>query len=132
MNLNNKLMINGINIKLDFRRYCATKCLIYIAICKLCNDPNSLSNFYFGQTRNSLMSRNNGHRDKFSIMKYDKSALSMHIYDKHLEHFENKLLNYDFGVVKHVNPTALDRAEDFYIFVTEADLKGLNRYKLSK
>ena len=54
----------------------------------------------------------------------------MHIYEKHLSHFEKKLENYDFGIVKHVTPMQLDRVEDSYIFKTEADIKGLNRYKV--
>ena len=58
-----------------------------------------MSNFYFGQTINSLMSRNNGHRDKFSLSKYDKSALSIHIHEKHIDHFGDKLKNYNFGVI---------------------------------
>ena len=85
-----------------------------------------MSNFYFGQTINSLMVRNNGHRDKFSLNKYDKSALSMHIYEKHVEYFGNKLNSYNFGVVKHMNAVKLDRIEDYYIYMTQADTKGLN------
>ena len=64
--------------------------------------------------------------------KEDQSALSMHIYDKHPNSFGDKLINFDFGVVKHVAPTRLDRVEDYYIFVTQADLRGLNRYKVTK
>ena len=58
------------------------------------------------------MMRNNGHRGSFKINNYDKSALSMHIYDKHLEYFDQKLNNYEFGIVKHVTPSRLDRVED--------------------
>ena len=134
MNLCSKLEINNFKVKLDFRCNCATKGVIYLALCKLCDDPKNLNNFYWGQTRNSLMTRNNGHRSSFSVQldKYDKSALSMHIFDKHLENFTDKLNNYNFGVVKHVAPTSLDRTEDFYIYSTEADIKGLNRYKVTK
>ena len=78
------------------------------------------------------MSRNNGHRDKFSLNKYDKSALSMHIHEKHIEHFGDKLNNFKFGVVKHINADKLDRVEDYYIYITQADTTGLNRYKVSK
>ena len=52
----------------------------------------------------------------------------MHIYEKHLDVFQDKLNNYSFGVVKHVNANQLDRTEDFYIYKTQADTKGLNRY----
>ena len=132
MNIDKKIQINGIDIKIDYRYDCATKTVIYLAICRLCEDILNLSNFYFGQTVNSLMGRNNGHRDKFSLNKYDKSALSMHIYEKHIDNFGDKLKNYDFGVVKHVSAVKLDRTEDFYIYITQADTKGLNRYKVSK
>ena len=99
-----------------------------------CNDPNNIGNFYFGQTVNTLMFRNNGHRDKFALdlSKYDKSALSQHTYEKHPGVFPNKLFSYSFGVVKHVNAANLDRVEDFYVYSTQADTKGLNRYKVKK
>ena len=98
----------------------------------LCIAPENLANFYFGQTINSLMSRNNGHRDKFALSKYDKSALSLHVFENHFDQFGHKLNNFDFGIVKHVSAVKLDRMEDFYIFQTKADTKGLNRYKVSK
>ena len=78
------------------------------------------------------MSRCNGHRDKFKLNKYDQSALSLHIYEKHVEYFGEKLNNFDFGIVKRVSPMQLDRVEDNYIFRTEADIKGLNRYKVTR
>ena len=74
------------------------------------------------------MVHNNGHRDCFKLDKVDKSALSMHIYEKHLEHFDKKLECFDFGVVKHVNLMKLDRVESYYIYMTDADIKGINRY----
>ena len=52
--------------------------------------------------------------------------------DKHPEHFNKKLDNFDFGIVKSVNPMDLNRAEDCLIFITKADTVGLNRYKCSK
>ena len=122
----NSIKFNSIQLESN-----STKSIIYLALCKLCDDPLCLSNFYFGQSVNSLMSRNNGHRGNFKINNHDKSALSMHVYDKHPENFDKKLLNFDFGVVKSVSPMQLNRVEDSYIFKTEADTKGLNRYKVS-
>ena len=58
--------------------------------------------------------------------------MSMHIMDKHPEHFSEKLNNFNFGVVRVVSPMQLDRAEDCYIYITEADSLGLNRYKVSR
>jgi hypothetical protein len=124
--------VNGFTVKLDFRYDCSSPTVIYIAVCKFCDDPLILTCFYLGQTVNSLMSRCNGHRQCFKLSKMDESALSMHVYDKHPEYFQDKLLCFDFGVVKHVNPIQLDRVEDYYIFMTEADTKGLNRYKVTK
>ena len=79
-----------------------------------------------------MCSRCNGHRDEFKLDGYEKSALSLHIMDKHPEHFGEKLDNFDFGIVKSVNPMDLHRAEDCLIFITKADTIGLNRYKSSK
>ena len=79
------------------------------------------------------MSRCNFHRDKFKLDRFDQSALSLHIMDKHYtENFGDKLFNFGFGVIKSVNPLDLDRAEDYFIYITKADTVGLNRYKCSK
>ena len=92
----------------------------------------SLSCTYFGQTCNRLHFRLNGHRSCFKVenLCYEKSALSMHIFTDHLAHFGEKLDNFDFGIVKKVASRDLDRAEDFFIFNSRADIVGLNRYKV--
>ena len=59
---------------------CKTSHVIYTAICKLCSD------FYFGKSLNKEHVRMNGHRDKFTLEKHDKSALAMHIYEDHPDH----------------------------------------------
>ena len=69
---------------------------------------------------------------KFKPDRFDQSALSMHVMDCHVEEFGSKLNNFDFGVVKSVNPIDLDRAEDCLIYSTKADIVGLNRYKVSR
>ena len=61
--------------------------------------------------------------------KYNYSALAIHIYEKHLDQFENKLKNFDMGIIKCVKPTSLSRLEDYYIYSTKADTISLNRYK---
>ena len=134
MNLDKTVLVNGKPVKLDFRCNCSTESIIYVAICKICSEENhnNVNNFYFGQTVNSLMSRCNGHRDKFKPDRFDQSALSMHVMDCHVEEFGSKLNNFDFGVVKSVNPIDLDRAEDCLIYSTKADIVGLNRYKVSR
>ena len=128
MNIESVIHLNGKKIRLDYRFNCGSDSVIYLGICKHCKSEN----FYFGQTINVFMCRCNGHRDKFKLDRYEKSALSMHIMDKHPEHFNKKLDNFDFGIVKSVNPMDLNRAEDCLIFITKADTVGLNRYKCSK
>ena len=134
MNLGKMVNLNGKSVKLDYRSNCSTESVIYVAICKLCRELSNeiVNNFYLGQTINSLMSRNNGHRDKFKPDRFDQSALAWHIMDAHVDKFSSKLESYDFGVVKTVSPMELDRAEDCLIYITKADLVGINRYKVSK
>ena len=126
--------LNGASVKLDFRYSCASESVIYVAICRLCREilMKNIDNFYIGKTLNALMCRCNGHRDKFKLDRYEKSALSLHIMDKHPEYFGDKLLNFEFGVIKSVNPLELHRAEDCLIHITKADTVGLNRYKCAK
>ena len=126
MCLEKEIRIEGKLIKLDFRHDCSSESVVYLATCNHCLD------FYFGQTVNTLMSRCNGHRDKFKFGKEDQSALSHHIFEKHLENFDHKLDNFKFGVVRQVDPRQLDRVEDFYIFSTNADIQGLNRYLVAR
>ena len=66
------------------------------------------------------------------MKRYDLSALSHQIYDKHVDKFNDKLLNYDIGIIKSVSPHDLDRQEDFYIYSTKAETMGLNRYKCAR
>lgn len=132
MNIGRSVKINNFVVKLDYRWDCATNSVIYIGICRLCDDPLKSGSFYIGQTVNSLMSRCNGHRGCFKLSKIEKSALSMHIYEKHLEHFQDKLNCFDFGVVAQISPMNLNRREDYYIYKTDADTKGLNRYGVTK
>ena len=121
--------INNFKIKLDYTLNCKSENVIYIAICKCCEN---LSSFYFGQTVTPAHIRFNSHRGCFKSgkFKYKESALSFHCYDAHLGHFENKLKNYKLGIVKQIPPRNLNRLEDYYIYNTEADKISLNRYKV--
>jgi hypothetical protein len=105
---------------------CKSSSVIYVAICKLCSD------FYFGQTMTEEHIRMNGHRDKFDLEKFDKSALSMHIYTDHPDKVEQGLLNYNVVILESTNAINLNRKESFYIWSTEGDIRHLNRYKLVK
>ena len=107
---------------------CKTNHIIYTAICKLCMD------FYFGKSINKEHIRMNGHRDKFTLEKHDKSALAIHIFTDHPDHVGNTphegLANYNVAILESVNPSNLRRRESFYIWATEAQLRHLNRYKV--
>ena len=105
---------------------CKSSSIIYVAICKVCSD------FYFGQTMTEEHIRMNGHRDKFNIEKFDKSALSMHIYTDHPDNTEHDLLNFNVAILESTNAINLNRRESFYIWSTEGDIRHLNRYKLVK
>ena len=102
-------------------------CPIYIYVCNICVDNDS---FYLGQTTNTCRGRANGHRACFKATRYEKSALSYHIYHDHPQHIFEKLSNYSVGVIKAVSPENLDRAEDYHIEHLNADL-SLNRYKVT-
>ena len=95
----------------------------------ICNSPIE---FYFGQTITTVHIRFNGHRSCFKTIdsKYILSALSLHIYEKHPEHFELKLDNFSAGIVKSSGPKSLNRLEDYYIYTSKADSISLNRYKV--
>ena len=74
----------------------------------------------------------NGHRDKFHLNRYDKSALSMHTFSDHPDSIEEGLGNYRVAILETTNAINLDRRESFYIWSTEADIRHLNRYKVKK
>ena len=121
------IVLNGFHVKLDFSLDCNTENVIYLYICKHCPDNKE---FYFGQTNNCLRERANGHRAGFADAKYKKSAMSYHIWEEHRELFHQKLNNFKVGIVKSTSPDLLDRTEDFYVIKTDADVVGLNRYKV--
>ena len=129
MNIERSVVIHGITVKMDYSLNCASEFVIYLYLCNLCENPCH-DGFYFGHTINCLRERANGHRASFEETLYDKSALSYHIWDKHREHFGNKLKNFRAGVVKQISPEGLERAEDYFVVATKADTMGLNRYKV--
>ena len=115
------------NVKLDFKCNCQTDCIIYIYVCKLCKNNES---FYVGQSINSCQKRANGHRACFTETLYEKSALSHHIFKDHPNFMKEKLSNYKLGVIKSTSGENLDRAEDYFVELLNADL-SLNRYKVT-
>ena len=127
INMPKTVCVNGLTVNLDFSLNCKTENVIYLFICKLC--PNN-KEFYFGQSINSVQDRSNGHRSNFDEGTFKKSALAFHIWDAHRDKFGDKLNNFTVGVVRSTLPQMLDRAEDFFITKTDADVVGMNRYKV--
>ena len=119
---------NEVIVNLDCKCDCSSENIVYLFVCKLC--PNNMS-FYVGQSINSCRTRANGHRAKFNLKSYTKSALSVHMYKDHPHFFDNKLQNYDLGILKSSNPLNLDRCEDYYLELTKAHI-SLNRYKVTQ
>ena len=115
----NEVMVNGQVCKLDFKLNCRDNNLTYLAKCQICPE---FENAYFGQTVQVGNKRMSGHRDK--------SALSIHCYEKHPDKFD---LNYfKIGFVKKVNPLDLDREEDITIHKFKTNIWGLNRIKVKR
>ena len=56
----------------------------------------------------------------------------MYIFSKHLSNFDEKLDNFEMGIIKQFKPCMLDIAEDFYIYNTKSDIYGINRHKIIK
>ena len=131
MALPKQLTYNNLKIKLDFSLNCKADNVIYVARCSLCQADGN-TQLYFGQTCTRFHLRLNGHRSHFKTdnSAYEKSALSMHIFSDHVAHFDVKLDNFVFGIIKQLAPRDMDRVEDFYISSTRADISGLNRYKV--
>ena len=102
---------------------CKSEDLIYICICKLCND------FYVGQTITPLNIRVNGHRAHFRDGHPEKSALAQHISQDHANMMHEHTNNFKIGILIKSNPLSLNRLKDKFIIDTLADTKHLNRYK---
>ena len=127
LNLPKNLKVNGFSIKLDFSLNCKVTNCIYLAICKHCENPNE---FYVGQTCTALNERMSGHRSSFKTGKQENSALAIHTFNKHLDHFDKNLRNFNVGIIKEVPPKMLDRVEDYFIYYTKAESQSLNRNKV--
>ena len=69
-----------------------------------------------------------GHREKFNIKKYRKSALSMHAYDVH--NGDLTLEDFKLAVMKKVTPRRLNREEHMLIDKFDNLATGLNRYQV--
>ena len=69
----NRLIVNGKSLTIPKHLNCKSKRVIYLWICKLCNEP------YFGRTVQESHNRTSSHRSCFNNeVKWENSALSMH------------------------------------------------------
>ena len=129
-NSNDVIIVNGLELHLDFNLTCKDCDILYLAQCQIC----CMSSFklkedcYFGQTVTPMHIRMNGHRNKFKIdnaLSFEKSALSMHCYLEHKDNFSMK--HFKLGIVKKVRPIDLDREENKLINRYRTNIWGLNR-----
>ena len=122
VNTKNKFVVNGTPLLIPKYLNCKTKNIIYMWNCKLCKET------YFGRTVQPCHNRTSGHRSCFnSEDKVDKSALSMHAKECHMENFS--LETFNISVVKKVSPQQLRREEFKFIDKYKTASQGLNRYK---
>ena len=82
------ITVNGLNIKLKKNASCKCKDknVISIAQCQICSREAGAEDTYFGQALTPFHTRINGHRSNFCIDSrklHEKSALSMHCFNKH-------------------------------------------------
>ena len=128
-NSTDRILINGSELFIDQSLTCKDNNVIYVAQCTICQDNGT----YFGQTVNAFHIRMNGHRSHFKIdssLTFEKSALSMHAFLLHKDNFDMKI--FKLGIVKKVNPTYLDREEDFFISRFRTNIFGLNRIVVTR
>ena len=123
--------MSNINIRLDLSLNCKSSNIIYIFICKHCKNNADFKEYYIGRSMDRLNVRTNNHRFHFKTknMEYKNSALANHVFEKHFEHFDQKLDNFDLGIIRSARARNLERCEDYYIWETRADIVGLNRNK---
>ena len=118
------VVINDRELKITKGLNCKSRNCIYLCICNKCESNNA----YFGQTVQEQHNRMTGHRNKFNIKNYTKSALSMHAYDSH--NGELFLDDFNIAVINKVAPRRLNREEYIFIDKFETKTKGLNRYQV--
>ena len=66
----------------------------------------------------------------------DNGLLAMHIYRDHPNYVgdspQEGLKNYTITILESSSPQNLRRRESYYIWITKADLRHLNRYKVTR
>ena len=126
VNDKNRISVNGNSINVPQHLNCKSKHIIYMWVCKLCNEKE----VYFGRTTQKCHDRTSGHRGCFNEKKWENSALSMHAREVHQTEFSLKI--FSISVVKKVSPQHLRREEFKFIDKYRTNSLGLNRYKVWK
>ena len=113
-----------IGVKLVQNVNCKTENVIYFAQCKKCNKENS----YVGKTTQEFHHRVMGHRSKFTKDAFQKSALSMHLFEEHS--LEHNIDSFEFSILKCTPALNLHREEFRYIEKLRTKTFGLNCMKV--
>ena len=121
MNRNKTATTNGTSVKLAQNVSCKTENVIYFAQCKKCNKENS----YVGKTTQEFHHRVTEHRSKLTKDAFQKSALSMHSFEKHS--LEHSIDSFEFSILKRTPAMNLHREEFRYIEQLRTKTFGLNR-----
>ena len=93
-----KIIINDQFVRNPCHLSCKSKHVIYMWICKLCQEKDA----YFGHTIQECRNRTSGHRGVFTEEKWDKSALSMHAWEAHCTSFSLDI--FSMSIVKKYPP----------------------------
>ena len=120
------LTTNNTTIKLARNATFKTEGVIYVFQCMSCDKEN----VYTGKTAQQFSERNNGHRSKFNMDQYDKSALATHSYQSH--GLLCKLKDFRCAVFKKTSFINLDREEYKLCEKLRTNTMGLNRCKIVK
>ena len=127
--------INGQSLSVPNAYNCKTRHCIYCAQCTICKQivltlQEDQEDTYFGQTLQKLHQRISGHRNKFNGLDYEKSALSLHAYESHPDHFNIDI--FKFAVIKSCHPLRLNREEFKFIDKFSTNRSGINRCQVQR
>ena len=129
--------INGQLLSVPENHNCKTHNCIYCAQCTICNQivlalhtDSDKEDTYFGQTLQKMHLRINGHRSKFNMLDYEKSALALHAYEHHPDQFTIDI--FKFAIMKSCHPLRLNREEFRFIEKFNTNCSGINRCKVQR
>ena len=121
------LFINNKKVNILENVNCKVSNVVYLAVCKLCNQAGLEDKAYVGQTTQALHKRMNTHRSCFkeSDTKRARSALALHSRKVHKD--KCGMIDFLIIVLQQVEPLLLDKREQFFINRFRTNTIGLNR-----